>query len=306
MRIFVVDDDPVFLELCSGMLRALGHGDVETADCAESALGRAEEALLPFECLLIDIRMPGRDGIAFTRALRGIPRYARTPILVVTAKGDERTVEAAFAAGATDFLEKPLDAEQLRARLDAAATILGQRDRLGALGAVLGPPLDNDGFAFDDAVSLQPMDAMVDHVALSNMVQTKMRMRAFDATVLALRIENAAALFAAMPTEDYADLLSDIAAIAIDGLRPLQPTVAHAGGGDFVAVLHGDLPADMATLEASLAAAAETLQVFFASDGIEAPRLRLGAPVRPGLLSSQSASDLFDRARRSARQRCAA
>ena len=85
------------------------HGPIESGE----AFLRAANATLPFGCVLLDIRMPGLDGLAVLREMAA--RGLRLPVVVVTAHGDVPLAVEAMRIGACNFIEKPY----------AAATILG-------------------------------------------------------------------------------------------------------------------------------------------------------------------------------------
>ncbi|MFK5998799.1 MAG: response regulator, partial [Rhodobacterales bacterium] len=63
MRILSVDDDPIILELLAAVLVSMGHTDVTTAGSATEALEIVKDDPEPFDCFLLDIQMPGIDGI---------------------------------------------------------------------------------------------------------------------------------------------------------------------------------------------------------------------------------------------------
>ena len=110
--IVVVEDDDRVRASLSALLRAAGH--------RETALGSAEELLahgMPngAVCLVADIRLPGLDGVALVEELRR--RGDRTPVVMVTGHGDIPLAVRAVRAGASDFVEKPYDDEQLLASI---------------------------------------------------------------------------------------------------------------------------------------------------------------------------------------------
>ena len=113
--IVVVEDDDRVRASLSALLRAAGH--------RETALGSAEELLahgMPngAVCLVADIRLPGLDGVALVEELRR--RGDRTPVVMVTGHGDIPLAVRAVRAGASDFVEKPYDDEQLLASIGQA------------------------------------------------------------------------------------------------------------------------------------------------------------------------------------------
>ncbi len=112
-RIMIVDDEP---QIRRALRTALsGHGyDVEVADGGESAL-----TLLPTwqpDALVLDIVMPGVDGIEVLRQTR---TWSDIPVIVLSARGDERDKVQALDLGADDYLTKPFGMDELLARVRA-------------------------------------------------------------------------------------------------------------------------------------------------------------------------------------------
>ena len=111
-HILVVDDNPQNLKLVRVLLSGEGY-DVVTATDAEEAL-RAIEASEP-SLILMDVQLPGMDGLALTRKLKSDPKRKHIIVIVLTAyamKGDEQRV---VAAGADGYVAKPIDGDALTA-----------------------------------------------------------------------------------------------------------------------------------------------------------------------------------------------
>jgi len=112
-RIMVVDDEPSVRKLVSRLLESLGHDVVEAQDGAE-ALARAGDA--PVDMVLLDIDMPGIDGLETLRRLR---RAAPDTIVVmVSGIQDEPRAVRALEDGARDFIRKPFDLARLKEIVD--------------------------------------------------------------------------------------------------------------------------------------------------------------------------------------------
>ncbi len=111
-RILVVDDHPTNLKLLSFVLEARGF-EVITARDADEARA-ALDGELP-ALVLMDIQLPRVDGLTLTRSLRSEERFARLPIVAVTAYAMESDRQAAREAGCTDFVSKPIDTRALGA-----------------------------------------------------------------------------------------------------------------------------------------------------------------------------------------------
>ena len=113
--VYLVDDDPSVRDALSLLLGLWSHPVVVFAD-AESFLAayRADWC----GCLLVDVRMPGIDGITLQKHLLEIG--CTLPVIVMTGHGSVGTAREAFRAQAVDFLEKPIDHARLKCALDEA------------------------------------------------------------------------------------------------------------------------------------------------------------------------------------------
>jgi len=111
-RILVVDDDPTFRMTTAALLEADGY-TVDTAPDGQQAVERIKDR--PFDLLLVDLRMPGIDGITLVEALRlwghGVP------ILMISGFGTVDSAVRALQTGVDDFLLKPVEPEVLSARV---------------------------------------------------------------------------------------------------------------------------------------------------------------------------------------------
>ena len=114
--VLIVDDDPFTVRLLMTALRPEGYRLI-TADDGDAALriARAERPAL----ILLDRRLPGRDGLEVCRALRGEPdpHLRDAPIVLLTALSGPEDTAAGFAAGATDYLAKPFALPHVRSRV---------------------------------------------------------------------------------------------------------------------------------------------------------------------------------------------
>jgi two-component system response regulator MprA len=114
MHILVVDDDPAVRVAIASALQLEGY-DVTQAGDGDSAL--QSMASSPPDAMVLDVMMSGRDGLSVCRLLRAAGD--RTPIIVLTARGEVSDRVAGLDAGADDYLPKPFDLGELAARLRA-------------------------------------------------------------------------------------------------------------------------------------------------------------------------------------------
>lgn len=141
LTVFIVDDDASVRDALGLMLGVNGYRVALYGD-AESFL----RALRPDwrGCLLVDIRMPGMDGLSLQKQLRA--QASPLPVVVMTGHGDVNSAREAFRADAVDFLEKPLDQSRLLIAIEEAfsrqreaATQGARQGELAALKAALTP-----------------------------------------------------------------------------------------------------------------------------------------------------------------------
>jgi CheY-like chemotaxis protein len=108
--VLVVEDDESNLELVTALLERLGHRSAAARSAEEAAcVLRASRPAL----VLMDVRLPGLDGLALTRQLKANPATASIPVIALTAHARPADREAALAAGCAAWITKPLDTRLL-------------------------------------------------------------------------------------------------------------------------------------------------------------------------------------------------
>lgn len=114
-RILVVDDEPDLCEILKFNLENNGY-EVDTANSGEEAL---EKDVTSYSLFLLDVMMDDMSGFTLASCLRKIPQAASTPIIFITAKGDENDVLTGFNVGADDYIHKPFRISEVVARVKA-------------------------------------------------------------------------------------------------------------------------------------------------------------------------------------------
>ena len=115
--VFVVEDDPDVNRLIRTNLQTAGY-IAEPFSNMLSALAKAR--IQPPSLFLLDIMVPGEDGLEFCQRLRSMPEFSNTPIIFVTAKGSEDDRVLGFECGGDDYITKPFSPRELVARVKAA------------------------------------------------------------------------------------------------------------------------------------------------------------------------------------------
>lgn len=135
MKVLVAEDDQLSSVLMQKLLRNLGHEVFAAANGAEALamLGRQED----LQIVISDWMMPLMDGIELCRRIRTRRRFRYTYVLLVTSRGGKQRYLDALEAGADDFIPKPLDPDELAARLRVADRILGLQAEMQQLKGLL-------------------------------------------------------------------------------------------------------------------------------------------------------------------------
>ena len=109
-RILVVDDTPANIKILADLLRKDYLLSVATSGADALEIAGSEDQP---DLVLLDIMMPEMDGYQTARAIRSMPRFEHLPIISLTAKAMKGDREKAIAAGASDYITKPVDMDQL-------------------------------------------------------------------------------------------------------------------------------------------------------------------------------------------------
>ncbi|HIE72438.1 MAG TPA: response regulator, partial [Planctomycetes bacterium] len=127
-RILVVDDKPQNLSLIEIYLRGTEFEVVAVT----SGLDAIEQSMQQsFDLILLDVMMPGIDGFEVCRRLKNDPRTAFVPVIFLTGRmGDESDKLAAYQLGAVDYIQKPVNREELVARIRVMLRLEESRSRL--------------------------------------------------------------------------------------------------------------------------------------------------------------------------------
>lgn len=185
MRVLLIDDDLRLFELLRDYL---GQNGVTVTHAQDGARGLIALDAGAFDAVLLDIMMPGMDGLEVCRRIRA--KANAVPIVMLTAKGDETDRVVGLELGADDYLAKPFGPRELLARLRAVVrraqpNVVAERLMVGAVtvdvpareAKVEGRPVELTGIEFDILVALMrragrvvPRDALLQEAGRSDVV----------------------------------------------------------------------------------------------------------------------------------------
>lgn len=288
MRIVCVDDDPIFTAVMSEYLRELGYQEVQSFSDPLVVARMAAQGSIAADVFLLDLEMPGMTGAELCGALRASPAHRSTPIIMVSSVKERERVRGALATGASDFLNKPLDQLELRARLTMVERILTERQRNVALEAAIDDLREEPEFTFgfQDAVLPNAEDGVVDYLFLENEMMSLGWSALPGTSVICLRLQNAGWAYANLDRVDYVDFLSEAAELILSALPAARYRLAYAGSGDFLAVLDRQSRPDPVELQLALDRAQGVEWESYRMLGIPAPEISAGVPVVAPLIGA--------------------
>lgn len=177
MRVLVVEDEGTLLQAVAAILREEGYV-VDTADRGDDGLLLAEKGI--YDLLLLDIMLPGLDGLSLVKKLRS--NGVRTPVLFLTAKDSVEARVKGLDAGADDYLIKPFAVEELLARIRA---LFRRNGKVGMEGELSYGPIhvrDNeyDGYIGNQSLKLTSKEYELLKYFLYNREQILTKEQIFD------------------------------------------------------------------------------------------------------------------------------
>ena len=240
MRILAVDDDPIILEVLAEVIAAGGEHEVVTATSAERAVAALEDPETGrIDCFLLDIQMPEVDGIQLCSMLRCEGAYRQTPIVMLTAMSEKRYIDAAFAAGATDYITKPFEISDIQTRLRVAEK--RAREARERCATVAAQPVERVELL--EQVPIYDVDNLIDYFAFENYVRQLSRRALFGSVAMAFSIRRVEELHRELTGPEFVGVIEDVAEALSDCLRDTDFMMAYAGAGTFITVIEdGQMP----------------------------------------------------------------
>ncbi|MBU2645002.1 sigma-54-dependent Fis family transcriptional regulator [bacterium] len=148
--ILIVDDDATVTEQITALLESFGY---EALFLLESEYLFQMLEKRPVDLILMDINMPGIDGLTLLKQLKADPRYEDIPVIMLTGESDNTMLRRCFNAGAMDFIGKPFEHIELQARIKSALEIRNRIREIKTVNSLLKSTFD--GLA-EGVITLDP------------------------------------------------------------------------------------------------------------------------------------------------------
>jgi CheY-like chemotaxis protein len=300
MKILVVDDDPDFLAVFLNVLNQLGFGDVVSATSGASALEMMSDMPSPVDCFILDIQMPEMNGIELTRRIRALGTYDETPIVMNTVMSDRKHIDAAFQAGATDYLTKPIDVVEIQARLGVISSLVKERHSARQphgtnVSAIVAP-----SYGFLDSIPLKHVSGAMGFFAMKNYLKTLGILRAMTVSAVGIQVANARDIYDVEGGYVFGETMVDVANCIAESLASSNAMISYAGGGSFVCLLPRSKGEDPEILGSRIQESLLDVDGVYQDLEYQPPHVVVGAPVRVGVAHVRSPDRIVDAALKAA------
>ncbi len=300
MKILAVDDDDYILEILTVLAGRSGFTDFTTALSGEIALKILNQGDVVYDCLLLDINMPGIDGIELCKLVRTLPAYRKTPILMLTAMSEKDYIDRAFQAGASDFINKPFEIADLTARLRMAEELFIARQEAAAalseIGAYGSDDANKHGPLLFDRIQMDEIENLVEYDALGNYLLQLSRSSLGGSQVLAVKVDRIEAIHARASVEEFLYTLTEVADAIGQVLRPNGYMMTYAGNGAFVAITNRATLEPSGDLETEIQSILDEKNTEYDSGDPLDIDVSIGNPIRPNASQTQGIRKTFQRA----------
>ncbi len=239
MRIMIVDDSETARMLLETILRNAGYNNLVMTNVAQQALdylGVETGAGEDVDCILMDVNMPGIDGIEATRRIKTVERLRDIPVIMVTASEEEANLELAFEAGAIDYIYKPVRQIELKARIGSVLKLKHEMDKRKARER----ELENLTRTFQELSNLDGLTGVANRRRFDDVFDREWKSARRDGAPLAVLMIDID--FFKAYNDRYGHLkgdqcLTQVAQSLRKALKRPRDFVARYGGEEFVVVL---------------------------------------------------------------------
>lgn len=247
MRILAVDDDPTILDMLRDSLTTQFGFDLVCADDAEEATAILADPTQSFDCFLLDIMLPGIDGISLCARLRGMEDHKTTPVIMITASRTHDLMERAFRAGATDFIFKPLNGIELGARISTAGMLNDSLRRERIAHHSLSELTELMKIRRDESFDLG-VEGVEDLNGFENRL-LRLPEGCYAMNLIAIRLPQIRNIFDNLTPAEFCRQMVRVANASVAVLSDTRSIIGYAGNGVIVAAVMGRTRSDPAQIQ---------------------------------------------------------
>lgn len=305
MKILAVDDDEHICELLTAAVAAKTDHTIVTVTSGPDAIRALSKAKVPFDCFLLDVQMPILDGITLAKKIRKTKPYARTPILMLTAMSQKKYIDAAFEAGASDYVTKPFDFLELFTRINIAERQVAEQRELSVSmsekAALKNDLIFNTAHSLSEPIEITGVTQLVGCMAFEKHVLDMPRRQRMRTQAFALKVTTAESAYTTLSAVAFRQLLTDIGSELMSVLAHDAARVTYRGDGVFIGTLPNSADYSSARFEAELNSRLEYVpsKQF---DGLQ-NKVCFGEPVKLRTLTRGGALDALHKAAASVQER---
>jgi CheY-like chemotaxis protein len=294
--VLVVDDDKMNRIMLSKLLENEGYRPTAVVDGEEALEAVAKER---FDAVLLDVMMPGVDGIEVLRSLKSDSRWWHIPVIMISALDETESMARCIELGAEDYVLKPFDPVLLRARVNAClarkrfhdleeeyhAIVREQREELGELNRQFSERLWSQVGELERVGRLRRFfpAGLVEELAAAGGASRLAPHRA-DVVVVAVALSGAAAVADGADPAEAVRLLNEFHAVLAELVQEAEATVV-AAGADILTVVFNDpepSPDGLARAERFATRAGEELASLLGQGRSSGVELTLGVGIAEG------------------------
>ncbi|MBR9863803.1 MAG: response regulator [Rhodobacteraceae bacterium] len=300
MRALAVDDDPLILEVLKNNFEEMGIKSLACAESGAVALAIVKKATTPFDVILLDIEMPGMDGIEVCRKIRMIPEYNSTPILMVTTVTKEESVREAFTAGATDYVCKPVKPLDLAARIQSVTHLLRERRRAESnfeAAQSLKVQIEQDmKMTREKGLKVDFVPNMIDKLEMENYILQLSRLQISRTQVYAFGIREFNEIYDRTTAFDLYYTIGDVASALQSCFSSEKSLLSYCGAGRFVVVSRESDKENRYNIAQIVQKAVNELELVYNNGSPCKVTMVTGEPVQASFWSMGSSLRLMERA----------
>ena len=299
MNILAVDDDPLVLDLLPVIFQQAKFPNISVADSGAAALEKLNDPEAHYDCLLLDIEMPNMNGIALCQLIRELPRYANTPILMLTSVTDHDRIERAFSAGASDYITKPFDVKDIATRVRIAERMsenLAVPGHFDAQDLPANTPVGKHPFDIFDPLCLARIPQLILPFSLGNYLSQLSRVRIDTCEVFAVRLDEVSDLYMRSNTREFVTALSEAAEAIVKVVNLPNMLMAYEGNGNFLCITQGSQAPEWPGVEADIQDVLSQSTATYDDGTPMKLSVTVGNPITPFASRTQRVKKTFERA----------